>query len=91
MTQMNYFLTKTDDIYINCYKAVKNVATVPASFTSIFTTDTVLLNILYNVGYQFTDILDLIFWDMTDTNPWWYYAFFRVGDFLIRFVYRNAN
>jgi hypothetical protein len=48
---MNTLLTKTDDIYINCYKAVRDVASVPGQFTEIFTTDTILLNILYNIGF----------------------------------------
>jgi len=40
---------------------------------------------------MFTDVLDIIKYDTTDTNPYWYYVFYRVGDFLIRFVYREAD
>lgn len=33
MTQMNQLLTKTDDIYINCYLAIKNVVSLPSSIS----------------------------------------------------------
>jgi len=33
-----------------------------------------LLNIMYNLGFQITDILNLVFYDTTNTQPFWYYV-----------------
>ena len=40
---------------------------------------------------MFTDILDIIWFDEDDTEPFWYYLAFRAGDFLIRFIYRDTT
>lgn len=50
-----------------------------------------LLNILYNLGFQITDILNLVFYDTTITQPFWYYVSYQLGDFAIRFIYRDIN
>jgi len=99
MAQFYQFLQKIDNLVINCGDAVFN-ADFPILFatkddnpasTNEYFGETFLQNILYNMGYQFTDILDLIFIDQTNTMPFWYYVFFRVGDFIIRFIYREAD
>lgn len=33
----------------------------------------------------------MIFIDPSNTEPFWYYVFYRVGDFMIRFIYRDAD
>ena len=92
MTYLNSLLTKTDDIYQNCYLAVSSTASMPTDMTSLVSADSpILLNILYNLGYQFTDVLDLIFYDPSNTQPYWYYVSFRLGDFFIRFIYRDET
>jgi hypothetical protein len=53
--------------------------------------ETLVTNILYNLGFQFTDVLDLIFIDPSNTEPFWYYVFYRVGDFMIRFIYKDTS
>ena len=40
---------------------------------------------------MFTDVLDLLYYDPYNTDPYWYYVFFRVGDFFIRFIYRDTT
>ncbi len=50
-----------------------------------------LVNILYNLGFQFTDIMDIIFIDPSNKDPFWYYVSFKLGDFLIRFVFRDED
>ena len=89
MTELNYVLTSSDDLWINCYKAIASVTTI--SWSSLFKTDTLLQNVLYNMGYMFTDILDLVFYDPTNTDPYWYYVAYRVGDFFIRFLYYDTT
>ena len=92
MVDLNKLMTKTDDIYENCYNAIAGTATLPNEFSDMFSAQSpFLLNILYNFGYMFTDILDLFFYDPENTNPYWYYVGFRLGDFSIRFIYRDSS
>ena len=53
--------------------------------------ETLITNILYNLGFQFTNVLDLIFIDPENKEPFWYYVFYIVGDFMIRFVYKDTT
>ena len=48
-------------------------------------------NILYNLGFQITDILDLVFLDPKMKEQFWYFVFTRVGDFAIRFLFRDED
>ncbi len=59
--------------------------------TDAYVGETLILNILYNLGFQFTAILDLIFIDPESKDPFWYYVAYRIGDFLIRFLYRDTT
>lgn len=81
-------LALIDDLTINCMLAVQENSST--NLVDIFTTNEVFINILYNAGFMFTDILDLIFYDSTSTDPFYYYSSFRLGDFLIRFIYSDA-
>lgn len=81
-------LALTDDLTINCILAVQESSTT--NILSIFSSNEVFINILYNAGFMFTDILDLIFYDNSSTDPFYYYASYRFGDFFIRFVYSDA-
>ncbi|CDW77793.1 UNKNOWN [Stylonychia lemnae] len=89
VANMYKILQSVDDITINCVLGVQTSANTDV--TKLFTSDGVLTNILYNAGFMFTDVLDIIRYDDSDTNPYWYYVFYRVGDFLIRFVYRDTT
>ena len=86
-------IARTDDVVINCVKAV--YAEIPP--LSFFVWDSwdfwqyYLKNLLYNAGFMFTDVLDLVFYDPSDKNPYWYYFFFRVGDFFIRIFFRDTT
>jgi len=82
-------MQSADDITINCVLGVKESSNT--NLATLFSSDGVLTNILYNAGFMFTDVLDIIYYDTTDTNPYWYYIFYRVGDFFIRFVYREED
>jgi hypothetical protein len=48
-------------------------------------------NLLYNAGFMFTDVLDIAWYDQRNTDPYWYYFSYRLGDFLIRFIYRDES
>jgi hypothetical protein len=97
MAQLYKFLQKIDDLVINCGDSVFNAqfpilfSTTAANSPNSYWGESFVQNILYNIGFQFTDILDLIFVDPTNTDPFWYYVFFRVGDFFIRFIFRETT
>lgn len=89
MTSFYGMISRTDDIYINCYLAVEAVTEIEWTVEYLYTYNGLLINLLYNLGYMFTDILDLIFYDPTNEAPYWYYVAYRIGDFCIRFIYRD--
>jgi|LauGreDrversion4_2_1035121.scaffolds.fasta_scaffold663545_1 hypothetical protein len=57
-----------------------------------FLAENFVQNILYNMGFQITAILDLVFIDnKLQKEEFWFYVFSRVGDFLIRFLFRDED
>ena len=87
-------IQKTDSITINCGDAILSNNDALNVFNGVGDTykgETLVTNILYNMGFQFTDILDLIFLDPDNKDPFWYYVFYRVGDFMIRFIYKDTT
>lgn len=87
---ISYFvkvLQRVDDLTINCVQAVDSEITADDAFS----TEEIGTNVLYNAGFMFTDILDIIYYDYTDTNPYWYYVSYRMGDFFIRFFIRDED
>ncbi len=95
VTEFYRALQRTDDIVINCGNAIIgnndafNVFAVNNGDT--YKGETLVTNILYNLGFQFTDVLDLIFIDPDNKEPFWYYVAYRVGDFMIRFLYKDTT
>lgn len=79
----------TDDITINCWLGIGAVSNLDS--TSLLSSDGILTNLLYNAGFMFTDVLDIIYYDTTNTQPYWYYIANRAGDFLVRFIYRDTT
>jgi hypothetical protein len=88
-------MQRSDDIVINCGNAIVSNDDAFNVFANnngdSYTGETLVTNILYNLGFQFTDVLDLIFIDPANTEPFWYYVAFRVGDFFIRFLYKDTS
>jgi hypothetical protein len=58
---------------------------------TLFSTDEVVQNLLYNLGYMFTNILGLVIYDETNTEAYAYYVSYRIGDLLVRFLYRDKD
>jgi len=94
VTEFYRALQNTDDITINCGNAIlanNDAINVFTGKGDSYQGETLVTNILYNLGFQFTDVLDLIFIDPENTEPFWYYVFYRVGDFMIRFIYKDTT
>jgi hypothetical protein len=50
------------------------------------------MNMVYNSGFIYTDLLMLFIGVPGDTaTDWMYYVFFYVGDFIFRFLFREAS
>ncbi len=56
-----------------------------------FTSDDMLQNILYNLGYMYTDIFVLVRNDERTKPDYAYFLFRVIGDFLMRFLYRDPT
>jgi hypothetical protein len=95
VTEFYRAIQRTDDIVINCGNAIISNNDALDVFSSTngdsYIGETLVTNILYNLGFQFTDVLDLIFIDPSNVEPFWYYVSYRVGDFLIRFIYKDTS
>ena len=87
--QLAKMLALTDDLTINCAQAIGDNANT--NIYAIFTSNQVFMNLLYNAGFMFTDILDLVYYDSSNSNSYYYYASYRAGDFLVRFVYADTT
>jgi hypothetical protein len=72
-----------------CYYGIAASTTV--TIDTLFSSDEVVQNLLYNLGYMFTDILGIVIYDKTNTNSYSYYVSYRLGDLLVRFLYRDKT
>lgn len=88
ITQFTKILNLADDITINCVSAI---ATSDTDAATLFAGDNLLQNLLYNAGFMFTDVLDIVWYDTRNTDPYWYYFAYRLGDFSIRIIYRDES
>jgi len=61
--------------------------------TNTYYGENLIQNILYNLGFQITALLDLIFvgYSIENNEPFWYYVFSRLGDFTVRFFFRDED
>ena len=86
MTNIFNMMSLFDDLGHTCYYGVETY--VNTDYDTFISTDGVLTNVLYNAGFMFTDIIEIILNDATTVNDYDYFVGFRIGDFLIRFIYR---
>ncbi len=89
MADIYKILQNVDDITINCIQGFEGASNLNTA--TLFTSNGLLTNILYNAGFMFTDILNIISYNTANTNPFWYYLSFNMGDFLVRFIYRDTT
>lgn len=79
-------------ITFNCYYTVTNPV-VAAQYNRQFTLSVILWNILFNLGYMYTDVKDAIqfFYTVVSTpdSRTWTTLGRKMGDFVIRFIYSN--
>ena len=89
MSSLNKVLAYVDDITLMCYYgATTSFAVNPATY---FTVENFALNVLFNVGYMYTAVDNIIDNDPSTQTNWPYYLAEQVGDFLIRWFYRDTS
>lgn len=79
-----------DNIYgivFNCYYSTKAVVN-PETYKNVFSGMTLLFNILYGLGYMYTDVVYMIYLNPTATS-YWSKIGQRIGDFIMRPFYRS--
>jgi hypothetical protein len=95
VTEFYRAIQRTDDVVINCGNAIienNDIFDVLSSKNGdSYQGETLVTNILYNLGFQITAVLDLIFIDPDNKEPFWYYVAYRIGDFVIRFFYKDTT
>ena len=76
-------------IQFNCYYSVWSVAN-PTSYANVFGGLTLLYNILYNVGFMYSDVKKML--TLSSAYPtYWNVEGGYVGDILMRFFYTNTK
>jgi hypothetical protein len=89
-TVLGYFEDLTDDINGAVYNCFFSIVTPgkAAGYTTAFTKTLVMWNILFNLGYMYTDIFNfikLIYYG----NKYYYWFAYYAGDFVMRFIYSS--
>lgn len=89
MKYFNNFATLTDEISNNCYYFFAPYLTL--DYSTFLNGNTLLENVLYNAGFMFTDIITVATTDPLTVSNWSYVLASTIGDFLIRFFYRDTS
>lgn len=85
-----------DEIGMYCYWSFKTELT-EAYFLKLFATDTwytgIPLNLLYNLGFMWVDAINYCFYtpETVPDNDWGFFTLYLIGDFIMRFFYRDEN
>jgi hypothetical protein len=79
-------LALVDDISHNCYYGVETQLNI--DFMDLVSNQ-MLLNVLYNAGYMFTDILYMVTIEPDSIEEYPYNLATWIGDFIMRFFYRE--
>ena len=75
---------------INCVQAYDEI--VGTDIAEQLSGEGLLLNFLYNTGFMLNDVLDILYFDPEATeSDYWYYFFYKSGDFLIRIIYHDES
>ena len=73
----------------NCYYTVTDPVSA-AQYNKSFSIEVILWNILFNVGYMYTDskkLINFFYYDSAVTTPLWATFGKYLGDFFVRFIY----
>ena len=83
--------TYAHPITVNCYYGVQEQIDPDTYGDTFFSFKNIMLNFLYNAGYMYVDIFNIITNDRTTQDEWPYYLGTQVGDFLMRWIWRDET
>lgn len=89
MMNFNNMITLSDEISHNCYYFFSPYLTL--NYKEFFAGNVLLENLLYNVGYMFTDVMTIIEADPNQVSNYPYLLASNIGDFIIRIFYRDTS
>ena len=71
----------------HCYYGVESY--IVLDYATFFTLGGIGENVLFNLGFMFTDIVEILLNGPDTIHKWTYYVAYRVGDFAMRFFYKD--
>lgn len=89
MTNVFNMMSLFDDLGHTCYYGIETY--VNTDYSTFLSTSGILQNVLYNAGFMFTDVIEIALNNDRTVNEYSYFLAFRVGDFLIRFFYKDST
>ena len=90
-TSMHDSFSFTDNIGLQCYYAFTTDLS-SSHFSNLFSNPKEFaINILYNLGYQWVDVQNWIFYtpETVPQGDWGFFIMYLFGDFMMRFFYRD--
>ncbi len=76
-------------IFFNCYYS-GIIATSADTYATVFEGYNLLMNILFGLGYMYTDVVTIINLSAT-ADSYWRKVGARIGDFIMRIFYRKIK
>ena len=82
-----------DNIAYTCYKAFSQEISIDHFMYLKDNPSRFLVNIMYNVGHMYSDIVNYLYFDWTtvENNEWAYFVFYHVGDFTMRLFFNASD
>jgi hypothetical protein len=94
MYQLYMAMSLTDQVSVWCWESFLDARETDLfnGNSNNFFAENFVQNVLYNLGFQITAILDLVFIEKNlQKEDFWFYVSSRIGDFLIRFLFRDED
>ena len=82
-------MSLVDDLGNTCYYGIDTY--VNLDYSTFVTGGVVLENLLYNAGFMFTDVVEIVLNSAVTVSNYPYFVAYRVGDFFIRFFYKDTT
>ena len=89
ITNIYNMMSLVDDLGNTCYYGIETY--VKLDYNTLIVGGLILENVLYNAGFMFTDIIEIVLNDASTVPSFPYYVGYRAGDFLIRFFYKDST
>ena len=82
-------LLLTDELGNTCYYGVTEY--INLDYNTLVAGGALFENVLFNAGFMFTDIIELILNNPSTVTDYSYFVGYRTGDFFIRFFYKDTT